>query len=150
MHQHHEVRIAACPDYVWAVLVDVARWPDWSPSLREVEAFDGGPLVVGGGIRIRQRHLPDRQWRVTELRRHRGFTWHGDGVGSAASLRVRMSRAEGGGTDVVADLDRSGWVGSMVGRMTGGTSAAHLEELLTGLQRRCEVGQCAPSPTRSV
>jgi hypothetical protein len=149
VHQHLEVRIAACPDYVWAVLVDVARWPDWSPSLREVEAFDGGPLVVGGGIRIRQRHLPDRQWRVAELRRHKGFTWRGEGVGSSASLKVRMSRAEDGGTDVVFDLDRSGWVGSMVGRVTNGTAVAHLDELVTGLRRRCEAGQCAPSPQRS-
>lgn len=149
MHQHLEVRIAACPDYVWAVLVDVARWPDWSPSLREVEAFDGGPLVVGGGIRVRQRHLPDRQWRVTDFRRHKGFTWRGEGVGSSASLTVRMKRAEDGGTDVLVDLDRSGWVGSMVGRVTGGTAAAHLDELVTGLRRRCEAGQCAPSPTRS-
>ncbi|MCD2190190.1 SRPBCC family protein [Actinomycetospora soli] len=146
MHQHLEVRIGACPDYVWAVLTDVARWPDWSSSLRAVEPFDGGPLVVGGGVRVRQRHLPDREWRVTELRPHRGFTWRGTGLGSASSFRVRLGRsAQGRGTDVVVDLDRSGWMGSVVGAMTGATSAAHLEELLEGLRRRCEAGQCAPA-----
>ena len=142
MHQHLEVRIGACPDYVWAVLTDVARWPDWSPSLRAVEPFDGGPLVVGGGVRVRQRHLPDRDWRVTELRPHRGFTWHGTGLGSASSFRVRLGRsAQGRGTDVVADLDRSGWMGSMLGAMTASTSSAHLGDLLEGLRRRCEAGQ---------
>ncbi|MDL5155707.1 SRPBCC family protein [Actinomycetospora termitidis] len=146
MHQHLEVRIGACPDYVWAVLTDVARWPEWSSSLRAVEVFDGGPLVVGGGMRVRQRGLPDRTWRVTELRPHRGFTWEGGGLGSASRLRVRMGRSvEGRGTDVTVDLDRSGWVGGAVGAMTAATSSAHLEELFDGLRRRCEAGQCAPA-----
>ncbi|GLZ50552.1 SRPBCC family protein [Actinomycetospora sp. NBRC 106378] len=142
MHQHLEVRIGACPDYVWAVLTDVARWPDLSPALRAVEPFDGGPLVVGGGVRVRQRHLPDRDWRVTELRPHRGFTWHGTGLGSASSFRVRLGRsAQGRGTDLVADLDRSGWVGSTLGAVTASRTAAHLDDLLDGLRRRCEAGQ---------
>ncbi|MEJ2868926.1 SRPBCC family protein [Actinomycetospora sp. OC33-EN08] len=145
MHQHLEVGIGACPDYVWAVLTDVERWPGFAPSLRSVEVFDGGPLVVGGGVRVRQRGLPDRDWRVTELRPHRGFTWQGGGLGSASSLRVRLGRAASGrGTDLVVDLDRSGWVGAAVGAMTASTSASHLEELFAGLRRRCEAGQCAP------
>ena len=145
MHQHHEVRITACPDYVWAILTDVAHWPEWAPDLREVIAYDGGPLVVGGRVRVRARHLPVREWRVRDVRAHKGFTWEERGIGSAASLDVRLTPAPPGGTTVELTLHRSGWVGSVVDRMTGATAEAHLEELAEGLRRRCEAGQCGPA-----
>ncbi|MCD2192348.1 SRPBCC family protein [Actinomycetospora endophytica] len=144
MHQHHEVRIAACPDYVWAVLTDVARWPQWASALREVVPYDGGPLVVGGRVRVRARNLPVRDWCVREVRAHRGFTWEQVGVGSAATLVVGIRPAPPGGTTLELTARRSGWVASVVDRMTGATATAHLEELADGLRRRCEAGQCAP------
>lgn len=155
MHQHHEVRIDASSDYVWAVLSDVARWPDWTPAVREVSTFDGGPLVVGGGVRLRTRHLPDQSWRVAEVRATRGFTWVGESTGSSSRLRVRLARAEaaGGrpaGTVVVLELDRSGWVGAVVDRVTGTTTSARLDEIAAALRARCEAGQGSarvpPSP----
>ncbi len=145
MHQHHEVRITACPDYVWAILTDVEHWPEWAPELREVVPYDGGPLVVGGRVRMRTRQLPPREWRVREVRAHRGFTWEDAGVGSAATLAVGIAPAPPGGTTVSLTLDRSGWVGSLVGRMTGAAALAHLEDLAGGLRRRCEAGQCGPA-----
>lgn len=145
VHEHHEVRIAACPDYVWAVLTDVSRWPQFAPSLREVVPFDGGPLVAGGGVRVRARRLPVREWQVAELRPHRGFTWAGTGVFAAARLRVAIT-AEGSGRSLVAfTLEHSGRIASVVGRLTGPTAATHVGELAEGLRRRCEVGQCGPS-----
>jgi hypothetical protein len=154
VHQHHEVRIAACPDYVWAVLTDVARWPEWASDLREVIPYDGGPLVVGGRVRVRARSLPVREWCVREVRVHRGFTWEQVGVGSAATLAVGIAPSPPGGTTLELTARRSGWVASVVDRMTGATASAQLEELAQGLRRRCEVGQCRPvtpdSPARGV
>ena len=142
MHQHHEVTIAACPDYVWAVLVDVARWPGWAPTLREVVPYDGGPLVVGGGVRVCARNLPVREWQVAEVRPYRGFTWHEVGVGSTVRLGVGMT-PEGSGTRVRFTQECSGWLGTVVGRMTGATRPVHLEGLADALRRRCETGQRA-------
>lgn len=141
MHLRHEVRIAACPDYVWAVLTDVARWPEWS-EVREVISSDGGPLVAGGRVRVRAPNLPVREWCVREVRAHRGFTWEQVGVGSAATLVVGVTPAPPGGTTLQLTASRSGWVAFVVDRMTGASAAAHLEELAEGLRRRCEAGQC--------
>ncbi len=143
MHQHHEVDIAACQDYVWAVLIDVARWPDWAPALREVVPFDGGPLVRGGGVRVCARNQPAREWRVAEIRPHRGFTWTGGGVGSSSRLGVTVT-ARPGGTLVGFTLERSGWVAAVVGRMTDAAATAQVEELAGALRRRCEAGQRSP------
>jgi Polyketide cyclase / dehydrase and lipid transport len=144
VHEHHEVRIAACPDYVWAVLTDVSRWPEWSPSLREVVPFDGGPLVAGGGVRVRARRLPVREWQVTELRPHRGFTWTGSGVFAAARLRVGLTVQPPGATIVAFTLEHSG-AAAIVGRMAGPTAATPVGELADGLRRRCESGQGRPT-----
>lgn len=142
MHQHHEVGICACPDYVWAVLVDVARWPEWAPTLREVVPYDGGPLVVGGRVRVSARNLPVREWQVAEIRPHGGFTWHEVGVGSTARLGVAIT-PDPPGTRVGFTHECSGWVGTVVGRVTGATRATHVEELADALRRRCEAGQRA-------
>lgn len=148
MRQHHEVRIAACPDYVWAVLTDVARWPDWSCALREVVPYDGGPLVVGGRVRVRARNLPVREWCVRDVRAHRGFTWERVGVGSCATLDVGIA-ALAGGTSLELTAERSGWVAAIIDGVTAGTTAATLADLADGLRARCEAGQCGNAKARS-
>ncbi len=153
MHRHREVVIGACPDYVWAVLTDVARWPEWAPALREVVPFDGGPLVRGGGVRVCSRSLPTTEWHVAEIRPHRGFTWTGSGLGSASRLDVAITPSPPARTVVGVTLDRTGWVAAALGRLTGTTTATHLDELTEALRRRCETGQRAPrravaQPTR--
>jgi hypothetical protein len=144
VHQHREVRVGACPDYVWAVLTDVARWPEWTPVLHEVIPYDGGPLVVGGGVRVRARHLPVREWRVAEVRPYRGFTWTGGGVGAASRLVVGIAPSPPGGTLVELTLERSGWAAALTEPLTGATTASHLDHLADGLRRRCETGRRRP------
>jgi polyketide cyclase/dehydrase/lipid transport protein len=143
VHQHHEVAVSACPDYVWAVLTDVARWPEWAPTLREVVPYDGGPLIVGGGVRVCARNLPVREWRVAEVRPHRGFTWREVGLGSTARLGVVIA-PEPPGTRVGFTHESSGWLGAVVGRVTGANRPVHVRELADALRRRCEAGQRAP------
>jgi hypothetical protein len=140
VHQHHEVAVAAAPDYVWAVLTDVARWPEWARTLREVVPYDGGPLVVGGGVRVCARNLPVRDWQVVEIRPHRGFTWREAGVGSTVRLGVEITPEPPRGTRVGFTQECSGWIGSVVGAMTGATRPVHVEELADALRRRCEAG----------
>ena len=42
-----ELEFAAVPADVWAVVADVARWGDWDPSIRTIEAEPGTPGGVG-------------------------------------------------------------------------------------------------------
>ena len=119
--------------------------PSGRRHLREVVPFDGGPLVVGGGVRVCARNLPAREWRVVEVRPHRGFTWREVGVGSTVRLGVRITanrRAPASGSP------RSAPVGSVHGRRAddGSTRPVHVEELADALRRRCESGaaRCRP------
>lgn len=54
MRLYHEREIAAAPQDVWDVLVDVRAWGDWNPTLTAAN----GPLVVGTTVRMRLRMGP--------------------------------------------------------------------------------------------
>ncbi len=62
----HVSHIAALPQLVWSVMVDVERWPDWTSSVARVKLISRGPLRVGSRVRIHHPNLPPAFWKVTE------------------------------------------------------------------------------------
>lgn len=88
-HQQAAV-VAASPDRVWSILVDVERWPDLIATVDAVERLDPGPLTVGSRTRLRQPRLPSAVWTVTELTEGSSYTWESrsPGVRITADHRV--------------------------------------------------------------
>ena len=79
---------------LWEVLFDVARWPEWTPTIDSVELLDDGPLQVGSRARIRQPRLPRATWQVTEVVEGRSFTWEATGSPDRAPLPVALEYGE--------------------------------------------------------
>lgn len=77
----HAVTIAAPPERVWAVVVDVERWPERIPTVDTVERLDDGPLVVGSRTRLQQPRLSPAVWTVTELVVGSSYTWESSSPG---------------------------------------------------------------------
>jgi carbon monoxide dehydrogenase subunit G len=77
----HTVVIAAPPERVWAVLVDVERWPERIPTVDSVERLDDGPLAVGSRTRLRQPRFSPAVWTVTELTDGSSFIWESKSSG---------------------------------------------------------------------
>jgi uncharacterized membrane protein len=71
----HTVTIAAPPERVWAMIVEVERWPERIPTVDAVERLDAGPLAVGSRTRLQQPRLPTAVWTVTELSDGSSYTW---------------------------------------------------------------------------
>jgi len=69
------VTVAAPAGRVWAVIMDIERWPERIQTVDAVECLDPGPLAVGSRVRLQQPRLPTAVWTVTELAEGSSFTW---------------------------------------------------------------------------
>jgi hypothetical protein len=59
----------------WDVLIDVERWPEWTPSMARLEPLDDGDLRAGSRVRITQPKLPKVVWKVTAVEPRTYFEW---------------------------------------------------------------------------
>ncbi|HEX8867379.1 MAG TPA: SRPBCC family protein [Lentzea sp.] len=71
----HTVVIAAPPERVWDLIVDVERWPERIPTVDSVERLDDGPLALGSRTKLSQPRLSPAVWTVTELTEGSSYTW---------------------------------------------------------------------------
>ncbi|MEU4470025.1 SRPBCC family protein [Micromonospora sp. NPDC023888] len=130
--------IAADVEQVWAVLVDVQRWPEWTASVSRVERGESGPLAVGATARLTQPKLRPAVWRVTELTEGRGFTWVSDTPGVRTAGEHRLLPLPDGRTRVELAIAQSGPLAGLIGRLYGGLLRRYLRLEADGLQHRCE------------
>ena len=97
---------------VWAVLFDVARWPEWTPTIESVERLDDGPFQVGSRAEVRQPKLPRALWEVTEVVDGRSFTWEATGPGMKTIARHEVV-ADGNGSKVTLSIEQIGPLGAV-------------------------------------
>lgn len=106
-----ETIIDAAPEQVWEILVDMARWDEWNPTLFKVK----GEPIVGEEVRMKLRlgrfRVPMRQ-RILVVDRPRELVWNSlqplpgaldvirrfqlEVVGSGAQTRLVQSEATAG------------------------------------------------------
>ncbi|MEU7610932.1 SRPBCC family protein [Micromonospora sp. NPDC049204] len=130
--------IVADAEQVWAVLVDVERWPEWTASVTRVERGEPEPLAVGATARLTQPKLRPAVWRVTELTEGREFTWVSDTPGVRTRGEHRLLPLPDGRTRVELAIDQSGPLAGLIGRLYGGLLRRYLRLEADGLKRRCE------------
>lgn len=104
--------IEASAPAVWEVLFDVARWPEWTPTIDSVERLDDGPFGVGSRAKVRQPKLPQAQWEVTEVVDGRNFTWEAKGPGMKTIARHEVV-PDGTGSKVTLSIEQTGPMGAV-------------------------------------
>lgn len=135
------IEISAPREAVWAVLVDVARYPQWNPFTVEVDTT----FEIGSPVRMRVALLPRLVISQTEVLSSydegRSFSW---GVTMGAAWFLSADR-----TQVLEDLPGGGTRYTTTDTFTGrGTLLNHLltgrlvqrgfDGVASGLKRRCE------------
>ncbi|WP_328425013.1 SRPBCC family protein [Micromonospora sp. NBC_00389] len=132
--------IAADAQRVWAVLIDVQRWPEWTASVSQIERGEPGPLTVGATARLTQPKLRPAVWRVTELTDGRDFTWVSEAPGVRTRAEHRLLPLPDGRTRVELAIAQSGPLAGPVGWLYGGLLRRYLRLEADGLKRRSELG----------
>ena len=94
--EHFTIDIAAAPERVWQVIVDIESWPQWTKSVTDVKRLDSGPLQLGSRARLRQPGLPTLTWELTELQQGTQFTWVCRLPGVTAAARHEIIASETG------------------------------------------------------
>ncbi|MGW4499930.1 SRPBCC family protein [Micromonospora sp. NPDC004336] len=130
--------VAAEAGRVWAVLADVERWPEWTPSVRRARRGEAGPLAVGATARLEQPKLRPAVWRVTELTDGVSFSWVSRNPGVRTLGEHRVLPLAAGRTRVELVLAQSGPLAGLVGWLYGDLMRRYLWMEADGLRRRCE------------
>ena len=138
MEQSVAVEIAAPPASVWEVLVDVERWPEWTPTVTSVRLLDPGGLRPGTRATVDQPRIPETEYVVTELEPGHSFTWVARGPGVVTTAHHVVEPTADGGSRVRLSVSQSGWLGSLMGRFYRGLTDRYLSNEANGLKARCE------------
>lgn len=139
-----EIRIAATPEEVWAVLTDFPAYPDWNPFVRSV----AGELRIGRRLRVRleppgMKGMTLRP-KVIAVDPPRAFGWLGhlsvpglfDGEHS-----FEIEPVAAGGVRFVQSEEFGGVLVPLLWRMLEEKTRSGFEAMNAALRRRVEGGQ---------
>lgn len=138
IHVERTVNINAPPERVWAVMMAVERWPEWTESMKSVERLDEGEFGVGSKAKLKIRRSPNANvWTVTELTPNRSFTWETNS-GGVKGIATHVIEPDGNGSKVTLTVALSGIVATLFGWMIGSESKKNVEMEAEGLKKRSE------------
>ncbi len=114
---HAARRIAAAPDRIWALLVDLPAWSAWNPTIVSIE----GDVTPGGTVRLVAAVNQQRTFalRVTEVVPPQRMVWaSGMPLGLFRGVRTySLTPAAGGeGTDFAMTEAYTGPLAGLIGR----------------------------------
>jgi uncharacterized protein YndB with AHSA1/START domain len=138
MEQRAGIDVAASPQGVWDVLVDVERWPRWTDSVTSVRLLGAGPLDVGSRVEIWQPRIPTGTYTVTRLEPPSVFIWEQRQPGSTVTARHECMPLPDGGTRVELSVVMSGAVGGVIGKLYRKLTERYLAMETAGLKARAE------------
>jgi uncharacterized membrane protein len=137
MQFRHSALIHAPADRVWTVLRDITRWPEWTPTVDEVQRLDASAIGVGSRFKVHQPKLLPAEWKVTSWAPGTGFEWVSKLPGVATIARHELIPADEG-VELALVVEFAGVLGSVAGWMAGGLTKKYLALEADGLKRFCE------------
>jgi uncharacterized protein YndB with AHSA1/START domain len=132
------VDIDAAPETVWAVMMEVERWHEWTPSIRSVQRIQVGELGPGKSVRIRQPGLMPAIWLVTELVPGERFAWCTTNLGLRSTGIHCVDRVGAGASRVTLAVRHSGGLVWLLRGWLSRISKRYVTVEAQGLKKRCE------------
>ena len=132
------VEIAAPAARVWAVMSDVDRWHEWTPSITSVQRVDGRPLELGTGVMIRQPKFPAARWTVTALVPGEYFAWTSKVPGLLRVVGTHAVTPTEEGARAMLSIEIHGMLGGLWESLTRDITEKYVTMEARGLKARCE------------
>lgn len=132
------IQIGAPPMTVWAVLTDLARYPEWNPLFREAS----GTAAAGARIRLRSVHpvsgrLMTVKPKITAARPGAELRWVASLPGIMTGEHLFTLASAGGGTRLVQSESYRGLLAAVSGK-TIARAEASFRALNEALRMRAE------------
>ena len=132
------ISIHAPASRVWQTLIDVERWPEWTPSVRKIERLDPTPLGLGGRVRIEQPKLAPAVWTVTDWRPEAAFTWVSRRPGIVVTAVHAIDVTTASACDATLTVCFEGLLAPLVRLLSGRLTQHYMGLEAAGLKRVCE------------
>ena len=132
------VEIAVPPDRVWAVMIDVEHWSDWTASITSIRKLDPPPFAVGSRVHIVQPKLRPGVWTVTDVEPGRSFTWTSGASGFMRVFARHDVEPTDSGCRVTLSVVFKGILGAFAAAAYGKLTAEYMGMEAAGLKRRSE------------
>lgn len=132
------VEIEAPAPAVWAVIADVERWPQWTPTMNEVRLRNADTLGPDAVADIRQPRLPKAVWTVTEFEDGHRFAWAAGGPGLRSVGDHRVEPLDGTRCRVTLGVQTTGPLARPFWLLVGGLTRDYVATEAASLKRRCE------------
>ena len=123
---------------IWATLVDVERWREWTRTIDKVERLDHGEFGIGSRARVHQPRIPVAVWTVTEFEPGRSFTWVSEAFGIRSVATHRLEPRGDGTVALTLGFAQTGWLARLVRSRAEKIAREYLAIEAQGLKRRCE------------
>jgi uncharacterized membrane protein len=140
MYYETLVQINAPAERIWAEMIDVDRWPQWTPSMTQAERLDSGSFRLGSQARIKQPKLMPLVWTVVEFEAGRRFRWVSRAGGVVSDAEHRLDAEEGGPATVSLSVRQTGPMAWFAAIFYGGLTRRYVNVEAEGLKRHCEAG----------
>ncbi len=133
----NSIEIAATPETVWEITLDVKGLPALTTTVTEVERLDSGPLQVGSQTRLTQPRQRPRVWTVESLTAPNLFVWAAP-MGRWRMVATHRITPSDDGCINELELELIGRGAGLVGRVIGRQIQASLATENEGFRRVAE------------
>lgn len=131
--------ITATASEVWNALANVTVWPEWLPTVLEVQPLAGQVLSVGAKFKIIQPKLRPTVWEVTELHPGENFAWQASSPGLMLWANHTVVELLDRRSEVLLEFRFSGILAPLIALLAGSVTKRYLAIEAASIKRRAEV-----------
>lgn len=131
--------ITATASEVWNALANVTVWPEWLPTVLEVQPLAGQVLSVGAKFKIIQPKLRPTVWEVTELHPGENFAWQASSPGLMLWANHTVVELPDRRSEVLLEFRFSGILAPLIALLAGSVTKRYLAIEAASIKRRAEV-----------